>query len=76
MVLAESKASLLVISSRLIEQSGGYSTAIGLSAWLGSWLDEPLCELGGQTPAQALRSESGLSKIETLLERMRGGLVG
>jgi len=73
---AEITAGLLEKLGRMIEQSGGVCNAIDLSAWLSAWLAEPLIELGGATPAQALGSEDGRRQVEMLLERMRGGLPG
>lgn len=35
----------------------------------------PLAELGGLTPAEIITSSRGLHELETLLERMRGGLA-
>lgn len=46
-----------------------------LNGWVSAWLKEPLPELGGETPASLLRNPEGQRVIETLLERMRGGLV-
>lgn len=46
-----------------------------LEAWVSSWIKEPLPELGGKTPAELLRNPEGQRLVETLLERMRGGLV-
>lgn len=70
------KAELLDKLVQMIEQSGGVRDVPSLSAWLDSWLAEPLQELGGATPSQALQSEDGRRDVETLLERMRGGLPG
>lgn len=70
------KAELLGKLSQMIEQSGGPREWALLSAWLECWLDAPLAELQGATPAQALASENGRRQVETLLERMRGGLPG
>lgn len=71
---ARAKAALLNKLCQLIEQSGGGADMAALSAWLNVWLGEPLPELNGATPAQALYSEDGRRQVETLLERMRGGL--
>lgn len=46
-----------------------------LEGWVSAWLRAPLPELGGATPAALLRNPDGQRVIETLLERMRGGLV-
>jgi putative toxin-antitoxin system antitoxin component (TIGR02293 family) len=46
-----------------------------LEGWVGAWIKEPLPELGGETPAALLRNPEGQRVVETLLERMRGGLV-
>ncbi len=71
---ARAKAALLNKLCQLIEQSGGGADMAALSAWLHAWLGEPLPELNGATPAQALYSEDGRRQVETLLERTRGGL--
>lgn len=68
------EAALLAKLGLMIEQSGGASDTTALTLWLKAWLAEPLPDLNGTTPAQALRSESGKIRVETLLERMRGGL--
>jgi hypothetical protein len=71
---ARSKAALLNKLCQMIDQSGGEADMAALSDWLNAWLNEPLPELNGATPAQALYSEDGRRQVETLLERMRGGL--
>jgi hypothetical protein len=65
---------LLRFLARLIEESGGVADHADLAAWLDEWLAKPLPEFLGMTPAQAMVDESGLRQVETLLERMRGGL--
>ncbi|WP_425057409.1 MbcA/ParS/Xre antitoxin family protein [Roseateles toxinivorans] len=60
----------------MIEESGSTQDVDALSTWLDTWLAEPLPELGGATPTQAWTSEDGQRQVETLLERMRGGLPG
>ncbi|MBK1615397.1 hypothetical protein CKO44_18210 [Rubrivivax gelatinosus] len=45
-----------------------------LEGWFSAWIKEPLPELGGATPAALLRNPEGQRVIDTLLERMRGGL--
>lgn len=71
---ARTKAALLNKLCLMIEESGGEADTATLSAWLNAWLGEPLPELNGATPAQALYSEDGRRQVEALLERMRGGL--
>ncbi|UDF37855.1 UNVERIFIED_ORG: MbcA/ParS/Xre antitoxin family protein (plasmid) [Shinella sp. XGS7] len=71
---ARAKAALLNKLCLMIEQSGGEADMAALSAWLNAWLGEPLPELNGATPAQALYSGDGRRQVETLLERTRGGL--
>jgi Protein of unknown function (DUF2384) len=73
---AGAKAALMDKLGHMIEDSGGVRDRVALSAWMDTWLAEPLLELGGATPAQALASEDGRRQVETLLERMRGGLPG
>ncbi|MDR7299500.1 hypothetical protein J2X16_004870 [Pelomonas aquatica] len=73
---ARAKVALLDKLGQMIEDSGGVRDRDALSAWMDTWLVEPLLELGGATPAQALASEDGRRQVETLLERMRGGLPG
>lgn len=46
-----------------------------LEHWIGGWIKAPLPELGGATPAALLRNPEGQRVIESLLERMRGGLA-
>lgn len=71
---ARAKAALLNKLCLMIDQSGGEADMAALWSWLSVWLGEPLPELNGATPAQALYSEDGRRQVETLLERMRGGL--
>jgi putative toxin-antitoxin system antitoxin component (TIGR02293 family) len=61
---------------RLLEESGDPELlkAVDLDAWLAEWMQEPLPELGGRTPAELLRNPEGLRAVEQVLERMRGGL--
>jgi len=70
------RAELLDKLGQMIEQSGGARDMPALAAWLDDWLVEPQPELNGKTAAEALCSDSGRRQVETLLERMRGGLVG
>lgn len=70
------KTALLDKLGRMIEDSGGATDRAALSAWLESWLAAPLPELNGVAPGQMLGSEEGRDQVETLLERMRGGLPG
>lgn len=46
-----------------------------LESWVSDWIKEPLPELGGSTPAALLRNPEGQRVVESLLERMRGGLA-
>jgi hypothetical protein len=71
---ARAKAALLNKLRLMIEEGGVEADMVALSAWLNVWLGEPLHELNGATPAQILYSEDGRRQVETLLERMRGGL--
>lgn len=71
---ARAKAALLNKLCQMIDQSGSEADMAALSAWLHAWLGEPLPELNGATPAQALYSGDGRRQVETLLERTRGGL--
>jgi uncharacterized protein (DUF2384 family) len=70
------KSELLEKLGQMIEQSRGELDIAALRVWFDAWLGEPLPGLYGATPAQALRSEGGRLQVETLLERMRGGLPG
>lgn len=47
-----------------------------LERWVARWMREKLPELGGKTPAEAVRTPEGLRAVEQILERMRGGLPG
>ncbi|MEL4177970.1 MbcA/ParS/Xre antitoxin family protein [Roseateles sp. PN1] len=76
MNMTETRSELLGELRRLLQESGRADNHIDLSAWLDVWLEEPSSNLGGATPAQALLTPSGLAKVKTLLERMRGGLPG
>jgi len=61
---------------RLLEDSGD-PQALGtfdVDAWLATWMQQALPELGGKTPADMLRNPEGLRAVEQVLERMRGGL--
>lgn len=62
---------------QLLDESGDAEQMknFDLDAWISAWLKEPLPEFGGETPASLLRNPEGQRVIETLLERMRGGLV-
>lgn len=71
---ARAKATLLNKLCQMIDQSGGEADMAALSARLNVWLGEPLPELNSTTPTQALYSEDGGRQVDTLLERMRGGL--
>lgn len=73
---AGAKAALLDKLGRMIEDSGGVWDRAALSAWLEAWLAERLPALNGAMPAQLLGSEEGRCQVESLLERMRGGLPG
>lgn len=73
---ARAKAALLNKLGQMIEDSGGVRDVVVISSWLDDWLAQPHVELGGTTPAQALAGEDGRRQVETLLERMRGGLPG
>lgn len=72
----DARAALLDKLGQMIEDSGGVWNRAELSAWMGAWLAEPLPALNGAMPAQLLGSEEGRCQLETLLERMRGGLPG
>lgn len=74
--IARAKAELLNKLGQMVDDSGGSRDMNALVAWLESWLAEPHLELGGATPALVLASEDGRLQVETLLERMRGGLPG
>nr|WP_295130101.1 MbcA/ParS/Xre antitoxin family protein [uncultured Roseateles sp.] len=71
---ARAKAALLNKLCLMIEESGGEADMAALFPWLHAWLAEPLPELNGATPAQALYSDDGLRQVESLLERTRGGM--
>lgn len=73
---AGAKAVLLEKLGLMIEDSGGVKDQAALSAWLEVWLATPLTELNGAAPAQMLGSEEGRFRVETILERIRGGLPG
>lgn len=72
----DAKAALLDKLALMVHASGEEQDRVALSAWLEAWLAEPLLALNGATPAQLLGSEEGRCQVETLLERMRGGLPG
>lgn len=71
---ASIRAELLTMMTQFIRQSGGDPRAGAIADWLDAWLDEPLQDLRGATPAQAMRSPGGRLEVINLLERMRGGL--
>jgi putative toxin-antitoxin system antitoxin component (TIGR02293 family) len=62
---------------QLLAESGDPAQTQGfdLGRWISAWIKEPLPELGGETPMALLRNPEGQRVVETLLERMRGGLV-
>lgn len=62
---------------QLLEESGDAEQVkdFDLESWVSTWIRTPLPELGGATPAALLRNPDGQRVVETLLERMRGGLV-
>lgn len=74
--IARAKAALLNKLGQMVDDSGGSRDMDALLSWLETWLAEPCLELGGVTPALALAREDGRLEVETLLERMRGGLPG
>lgn len=73
---AGARVELLEKLGQMIEQSGGVFDMADIAAWFDVWVTEPLLELNGRTPADALLSENGRRQVEILLERMRGGLPG
>lgn len=70
------KAALLGKLILMIEESGGVGDSAALADWLNAWLADPLPELSGASPAQVLSTPEGRLQVETILERMRGGLPG
>lgn len=73
---AGAKAALLGKLVQMIEESGGVGDRAALADWLDAWLADPLLELSGASPVQVLSTPEGRLQVETLLERMRGGLPG
>lgn len=73
--LEDAKKVLLARLKDLLAQSGNPGSSADLGAWLDVWIYEPLPELGGSTPASLMAKTQDLDKLETLLERMRGGLA-
>lgn len=61
---------------QLLAESGDSEQvkAFDLESWVSTWIRTPLAELGGATPAALLRNPDGQRVVESLLERMRGGL--
>ena len=62
---------------RLLQESGDPESmaSFDLEAWVSDWVQEPLPEFGGKTPADMLRNPEGQRAVEELLERMRGGVA-
>lgn len=62
---------------QLLEESGDAEQVkdFDLESWVSTWIRSPLPELGGATPAALLRNPDGQRVVETVLERMRGGLA-
>lgn len=60
----------------LLLESGDEARLRGfdIDAWIDEWMRVPLPELGGRSPAQAMRRAGGWPLVERALERMRGGL--
>ncbi|WP_425057421.1 MbcA/ParS/Xre antitoxin family protein [Roseateles toxinivorans] len=73
--LQQAKEVLLARLRNLLDQSGEPVPSADLETWLDGWMYSPLAELGGLTPAEIITSSRGLHELETLLERMRGGLA-
>lgn len=48
--------------------------AFDLDAWVDEWMQLPMQELHGESPARAARSSRGRVHVEQLLDRMTGGL--
>jgi hypothetical protein len=74
-LLAEAKEVLLARLRNLLDQSGEPVPSADLETWLDDWMHSPLAELCGLTPAEIITSSRGFHELETLLERMRGGLA-
>ena len=47
-----------------------------VDAWVENWLQLPLPQLGGRSPAEVIDGQDGWQAVETALESMRGGLPG
>ncbi len=62
----------------LLKESGSRHPPEGFDAvrWAEDWMNIPLHELKGRTPAQATFMDEGWPMVESLLDRMGGGLVG
>lgn len=67
---------LLSSLGQMIEDSGGPRDDVALSDWLDAWFAEPSPWLNGATPSQVMLTEDGPQRLNSLLERMRGGLPG
>lgn len=48
--------------------------AFDLDAWVDEWMQLPMLELHGESPARVARHSGGWAHVEQLLERMTGGL--
>ena len=67
---------VLATLRRLLKESGDPKVleSFDIETWLRGWMREPLLELKGKSPAEALRNPEGVRAVEQVLERMRGGL--
>lgn len=52
------------------------ATSFDVDAWVENWLQLPLPQLGGRSPAEVIDGPDSWQAVETALESMRGGLPG
>lgn len=47
-----------------------------VDAWVDRWMNQPLAQLGGKNPVEAIDEPGGWEAVEAALEGMHGGLPG
>jgi hypothetical protein len=47
-----------------------------IDSWVIGWMKQPLAQLGGKTPVEAIDEPGGWEAVEAVLEGMHGGLPG
>jgi hypothetical protein len=61
---------------RMLDEDGVSATSFDIDAWVERWLANPLPQLKGRSPTEAMAIEEDWPAIEAVLENLRGGLPG